>query len=363
MRELERQRGSALMATLAATAVLLPLAAFVVMLTRLDFYVHDNTRAQTEAFYVAEAGLEHALTDLSRAESASSLLAGPDGMAGSADDGVFAFREGAPGFFPHEPLRYEVRVATGSGGLVRLTSTGTGSRNAHATVEVLLARDASPYAPATLYAPGIHAISLGDFQVNGFDHSGVAGTAVDLPALGVDDETTAAAVRSDLSAETAGQLLGDGGSPSIAEVDSIDLPALMQTLNGDGHAIRVDTATLPSPAQLGTPDAPQLTILIGDPTLTGTVVGAGVLVAPNGLKVEGSLTFKGLVLVGGDATFDADSTTAIDGALWADGTDLVLALDGHGAATWDRTALRTADTLLPGVLPHPLVVRAWREVL
>ncbi len=61
-----QEHGSALVATLAATAVLLPLAAFAVLLTRADFYVHHNTRAQAEAFYVAEAGLEHALAEIPR---------------------------------------------------------------------------------------------------------------------------------------------------------------------------------------------------------------------------------------------------------------------------------------------------------
>lgn len=357
----DRQRGSALTATLAATAVLLPLAAFAVLLTRLDFYVHDNTRAQAEVFYVAEAGLEHALADIPRGESLEQLLTGPDGYTGSADDGVFPFREGSPGSFPRAPFGYQVRVERVNSQLLRLTSVGSGARHARATVEALVAADSAPYVPAALYAPGVRAIAIGDFQISGFDRSGTDTPA--LPALGVDSAETASTVRSNLSADASSRLVGDGGSPSIAEVDSIGLPALIQTFGADGRVVRIDPATLPSPAQLGTADQPQLTILVGDPTLTGSVQGAGVLVAPNGLVVEGSLTFEGLVLVGGDTTVGASSEVYVDGALWVDGVDVVLAFAGRGAIISDRAAVRAADLFLPGVLPHSIVLRAWRELL
>jgi len=356
-----RQRGSALTATLAATAVLLPLAAFAVLLTRLDFYVHDNTRAQTEVFYVAEAGLEHALADIARGESLEQLLAGPDGNAGSADDGIFPFREGRPGPFPHAPLGYEVQVERANSQLLRLVSVGSGARHARATVEALVAADSAPYVPAPLYAPGVGGIALGDFQVSGFDR-GAADTPA-LPALGVDSAETASTLRSHLSADTGSRLVGDGGSPSIAAVDSIGLTGLIQTFGADGRVVRIDPAALPSPAQLGTTGAPQLTVLVGTPTLTGSVQGVGVLVAPDGLEVEGSLTFEGLVLVGGDTTFSASSTVHVDGAFWVDGVNLILAFEGQGAMTADRAAVRAADLFLPGVLPHSIVLKAWREVL
>ncbi|HUI28548.1 MAG TPA: hypothetical protein VL403_20895, partial [Candidatus Kryptonia bacterium] len=88
---IEWQRGSALTTTLAVTASLLPLAAFAVLLTRGGFYIQTNTRAQAEAFYVAEAGLTHAFADITPAVAIDALLDGPDKQHGTADDGRFPF--------------------------------------------------------------------------------------------------------------------------------------------------------------------------------------------------------------------------------------------------------------------------------
>jgi hypothetical protein len=364
------QHGSALTATLAATAVLLPLAAFAVLLTRTDFYVHHNTRAQVEVFHVAEAGLEHALADIAPVVTLEGLLNGPDGKSGTADDGVFVFAEGPPGFFPREPLRYDVHVERVNANLVRLTSTAFGIRNARAVVEALVARDPEPYVPAALYAPGAHGLSISpNMLISGLDH--VAGdppnqptsSAPAVPGMGVDDTATATVVRQQLAPAEAARVVGAGGTPSVAEVAAAAIVSLANGLAVTTGAVSVSAGALTAGAQLGSSDAPQITVLLNDADLTASVSGTGILVAPLGLRVRGALTFTGLMLVIGDVTTDVNSVMRVDGSMWVAGTDVQLLFAGHGAITYDRAAVSAIDQQFAGHLPHSVVVKSWREVI
>src|SRR5262249_14133135 len=102
--------GYALLIVLLAMAALAPLGAFAGMQARVDALVQDATRRADEAFYVAEAGLAHAIADLEAAPRFERLRAGPDGRQGTADDDQFPFAAAPPAFFPRQPYRYDVRV-------------------------------------------------------------------------------------------------------------------------------------------------------------------------------------------------------------------------------------------------------------
>jgi hypothetical protein len=345
------------------------MGAFAVLMTRTDFYVAHNARAQVEVFYVAEAGLAHALADTAPAVTFDPLLDGPDGLSDTADDGIFPFREGPPGPFPHAPLRYEVRFERLSPGLLRLTSTGYGAHHALAVVEAIAAPDTAPHIPGALYAPTSANVSISsDFLISGFDHregdspDQPSGAAAAVPALAVDSEAAAAALRSGLAFSSTNRLVGRGDSPSIDAVASIDIPALVATLTSSPAAMAMSAGAEGTTVQLGTATVPQLTVL-SDGVIDGHVEGIGVLVAPAGLQVRGSLSFVGLVLVLGDVVFDLDSNVHIDGTLWVGGSDPLLAFRGQGATTYDRDAVLAVDRNYPGHLPHALVVKSWRELL
>lgn len=365
----EPQRGTALTSTLAATAVLLPLAAFTALLARTDFYIHHNTRAQSEVFYAAEAGLEHALADIPPSVTPPQLLYGPDGQSGTADDGVFPFQEGSPGFFPYAPLRYEVRIEQASAALLRLTATGFGVRNTRAVIEALVGRDPAAYVPAAVYAPNLSGLTLGAAAlVSGLDHHPAdapdqpTGGAPAVYGLGLGSAEAVAAVLAQLAPGTGARLLGKQGPPSVAAVQPIDVPGLIGALAAAPGATMMSSGALSAPAQLGTIAAPQLTVVLDGGEITGAINGAGVLIAPAGLRVSGQLTFNGLVLVAGEARFAAASSVRVDGAMWL-GPDALLAHEGNGAITYDRGLIDAVDQQFANCLPHAMIIKAWREVL
>ena len=79
------------------------------------------------------------------------LLVGPDGIAGTADDGLFPFGTGAPLDFPLSPFHYEVRVTPQAAEVVSLVSQGIGRNGASKVVGARVARSPFVWTPAAFY--------------------------------------------------------------------------------------------------------------------------------------------------------------------------------------------------------------------
>jgi len=367
------QRGTALVAVLIIMMIVLPIGGFVVLQCRTDFLVHHNLRAEAEAFYVAEAGLQHALAEIAPGDSFADILAGPDHVAGSADDGVFPFQEGAPNDFPAPPLRYDVRVTSSGPGMVELVSTGAGRNGATKAVDALVARSPLPATPGSFFADGDAGgldLGSGGFVLSGLDHAmgdapdAPTGTAAPVPAMAVSSANVESAVRLQLGAAGAAQLIGRGGVPSIAITAPLDLQAFAQRCASQPSAIQVSGAVASAGPLLGTPGAPQTSVAVGDVDVTGTVSGAGVLIVQGTLQVTGTLTFAGLVLATGGIRFEPSSTVTITGALWrAASQDGRLEFRGTGAVMYSSAALAAVDAAFVGLLPHAAVMVGWQELL
>jgi hypothetical protein len=366
-------RGAALIATLAIVMVLFPLGAFVVMQCRTDWLIHHNLRAEIEAFYVAEAGLEHALAEIAPGLSFDDVLAGPDHQSGTMDDGVFPFREGAVSDFPHPPFRYEVHVTAAGTGMIQVTSHGSGHGESTKVVEALVVRSPLPFTPAAVYAGGaLSDLDLGGlgFAVSGFDHvvgdapAAARGTAAPVPALAgplVDPDSLALA----LSGRGAQLLTGAGTTPSIGgSAAAVDLAAFVAASAGQRSCVWVSAAATDAALVLGTAAAPQLSIVPGNLDVGQSLTGCGVLVVQGVLHVSGAMAFAGLVVAMGGVVFDPSSTVTVTGALWDDTSrGGRMQLSGRGAILYSSAALAAVDAGIPGLLPRAAVLVGWQEQL
>jgi len=367
------ERGAALVAALIIAIILLPLGLFVVLQCRNDFLIQRNLRGEVEAFYVAEAGLEHAVAEIPAGQSFDSILAGPDRVAGTDDDGVFPFAEGSPAEFPYAPFRYDVHAASADNAMIRILSQGTGRNGATKTVAALVARAPLVFTPAALYAQAdVTALDLGDagFLLSGFDHQLTdaagqpSGFAAPLPALGTPQVDAEAALRQRLSAGAALDLVGAGGTPSIAAVAALDLQTYLAALLGRPEHVTLSAVTPNGAVVLGTPDAPQLSIVAGDCDVAGRLSGNGILAVEGTLHVTGSLDFRGLLLALGGVVFESGSEATITGAFWrGSGVDDRLQLHGTGSIAYSSAALAAVDTAFQGLLPRAAVVVGWEEEL
>ena len=365
------ERGTALIATLSIAMILLPLGAFVALQCRTDLMIQRNLREEVETFYVAEAGLEHALADIGSPQSLDDILTGPDRVPATADDGLFPFIEGPSGDFPRPPFRYEVQVTRNGSGVMRLSSQASGP---HGTLKIVAAnvmRSPLVSTPGSLYVEGdVTHIDLGDagFVLSGVDHRAdgtLSNDAADtpIPALATPDPDAGSLLREQLVNRGGERLVGAGGNPSVATTPALDIQRYASRLIG-----RPDRVTLPAVAAqdliVGTADAPQLTVADGDVAISGSLSGSGILVIPGALTVTGRLAFTGLILSMGGMVFTHESNVVITGALWrAEGQDQRLQLQGTGSVAYSSRALATVDSAFPGLLPHAVIVTGWQEQL
>jgi hypothetical protein len=362
--------GAALIATLAIVMVLLPVGAFVVMQSRTDWLLHHNLRAEIETFYVAEAGLEHALAEIGPGRTFDDVLAGPDHVRGTTDDGLFPFREGPVDPFPQPPFRYDVTVTSAGAGMIRVTSRGSGQGASAKVVEALVARSPLPDTPAAVYAGGdLSDLNLGTqgFAVSGFDHvagdtPGAAhGAAAAVPAL-AGPLVDPSALPPGLSSSSAPLLTGAGGTPSIARGAAVDLEGFASASDSQPNRVFVSATASDAELSLGTAAAPQLSIVPGNLDIGSTLTGCGVLVVHGTLHISGTMAFTGLVVALGGVVFDPSSTVTVTGALWDDTSrGGRMQLNGHGAIMYSQAALAAADAANPGLLPRAAVMVGWQE--
>jgi hypothetical protein len=371
MTALRNQRGTALVAALSIAMILLPLGALVALQSRTDLSIQRNLRSDIETFYVAEAGLAHALAEIPPGRSFEQILAGPDHVAGTSDDGTFPFIGGPPAAFPAPPFRYDVQVTAIGSNLLGLISTGSGVNGGTKVVETLIAQAPLPYTPSALYAEtaNTNPILGSGFQLSGIDHQAVFPPALQtpptalLPALCTPDPDAEPTLRAALSGTSPGQLSGAGGTPSVATASRLGLDAYVNAIASLPTAIAHPQGSIDG-ATWGTQDAPQVSIVTGDLRVTGRLAGTGVLVVRGTFEVSGTIEFSGLVLAQGAVLFASSSSVTVLGTLWqAASQDERLELDGSGVVAYSGSALSDLDRTFPGLLPHAVTVVGWQEEL
>jgi hypothetical protein len=115
----------------------------------------------------------------------------------------------------------------------------------------------------------------------------------------------------------------------------------------------------------GTPEAPQITYMSNAGGIVvrgnGNIDGAGILIIEGNLTVQGTLDFKGLVLVRGPTEISYDEETNVTGnatvygSLWT--TDLSLNVGGSAIVQYSTQALQLADASGGGgALPAPVTI-------
>lgn len=340
------EAGYALLAVLITIAALTPLGAFAVMQARIDALVQEETRRAIEAFHVAESGLEHALADLAADPRFERLGSGPDGRPGTGDDAEYPFRQAPPPYFPQAPFRYQVHVTPVGADRADLIAWGFGSATSVHALGATAVRDPRPFVPAALASTAtVVDLLLGrEFRVVG------DGAPGGVAALAVPRDDTAAAVRAGLPPAAAAQLIGRGGTPSVAVAAVPDLVALLDTASGRLDA-RVIGGALQGDLGHG--------LFVSPGTLRLTdVQGDGVLVVGGSLELGGASSFSGLVVALGDLRIDDAGQTTVSGAVLCGGA---LLLRGSGEVRFDRATVERVGNEFGGLLPHGVRIVGWRE--
>jgi len=329
------QRGSALLVTMTALALLSSIVALAVLQARGDFLIHHHSRAALVAFATAEAGLELALADLRRDARFSRLAA--------ASGGPYPFATAPPEFFPREPSRFAVTVVARDADRIDLISASSGIGRARARVAATVRRDSAPFVPATLQSRAAPpSLLLGDgFRIDASRTGGV-------PGLAVSDASTARALAADLDPTTAAQIRGD---PPIGASDSDLGPELFAHVETAGQRLPPEVS---GTLGRGLFFAPQ-------PLHALAASASGILVVDGDLSVDAAFQFDGVLIVRGDLLFAESSDVRIAGAVIQEAPGASLHLRGRGEIRYDADVLRAFESDFAGLLQRRATIEGWRD--
>ena len=362
VQHIENEQGMVLLTSLMLMVILFILGTTAYLISSNDLKIGGNYKTSKQAFYVAEAGIEHAIGVLKKKKDYTPILDGTDtatsgpGILTKIGSGPKSFADGT----------YEVLVFDNDDGdsdltvdadqKVYITSTGT-KDGATATIQVLFMANYLPISvdgALSVFGEGPGVTVGGSAEIDGRDH--------DVPGDVESDDDFACS-----GSNCAGELNGDPGTAGIYAANEgeplnpgiYDTEAPQQDVFGtpevnlDG-ADRLDAwlafATTATPDTVfkgdqmftgkttyGTRTDPQITVVEGSLEVKagGTVDGCGILIVNGNLNVVGTLHWEGIILVtsGAELSVDALGTAYLLGAVVAAGAGTVSEVNLTGNAS------------------------------
>jgi autotransporter-associated beta strand protein len=333
-----RRRGVALIVVLVLLLVASILAVAGMGQAIVDERIAGNQRQVTEAFKAAEAGLLRAAAwwdDSSGGERHDQLhWNDPEGAIAVLHAQDRALRAG---------VTWSIQALHFEGDEVLIASRG--QVEGSGTVREVSARyrRALPLAPDGL-APIVLGGPVADFVLR-------EGAVLRVPDGDADEPGPAILTASEADAERVGAslsreelaLLAGGVAPAGAEGD-FPTPALLQELVA-AITESADTQDGPVPLDLGTVEAPRVSVIRGtdggraDLYLSGPVSGAGILIVTGSLYLEQAPDFTGMILVLGGTLEVGAGSGSVSGAV------MLHAIQGAGTETWVPSPEGTRFTL------------------
>jgi hypothetical protein len=252
------------------------------------------------------------------------------------------------------------------------------------TTSALVAQVLRSNIPST--APGAIYIANDDptdatFQGNAFavdgndrNYTGGVGSGVPVPGISTRNESNTNEAVASLNGAQMDNVTGLGFNPGPPTVPSVRTSPVAPTqeqlnqivdelLNRPHSACNESVINNSSSCTYGSPEAPQITYFSNPGGIVvkgnGNISGAGILIVEGGLTIQGTLDFKGLILVRGPTQIDYDAETQVTGnatlygSLWT--TDLALSVGGSAIVQYSTQALALANMSGGGgTLPAPV---------
>ncbi len=343
------ERGVTLAVTLMFLAILAAMGSAIALITRAELKTSDNFKNTEQAFFLAEAGAEHAREQL-RATNAVSANTGlfTDELGNSA--GINGLLDGYVAGTDDVPLINSASLTAGSytvyltndsdDGIfnltdtkktVTLTSVGTGPNGSKATVEITVAIFDlfTPPSPITLVGPGANFIgnesNAKDLYGNdqcATDPIGVTRPVVamshlaDLPNVQaaiaaskparyfardttggqVDAETDPNYISTTIANSTMTAILSNYGMDLM---NADDLNEMVKSVEKAAGTV-APGGTSASSVYVGAPGDTQVVVVKGDFNLNDD--GAGILVVTGELTFQGNIDYDGMIYVIGEGS-------------------------------------------------------------
>jgi len=267
---------------------------------------------------------------------------------------------------------YDINIS-GPDSLVKVTSIATFMGEAHTTV-VEASADRVPIIPGpgamylsagTIAALKKNAIG-GSIEINGNNHdlngNPIAGPPV--PGIAVDGEAQRLAIIDMINKNKIENILGAGGTPSVAVVnDTINWSEYAQLLADNPDYLIDEQVKIKSTNTWGTVAQPKVTFINGDITLSNSQAasGCGILVVNGNLTVNGGFDYKGLLVAFKNTNLDIKLTgnVQIIGSLVAAGEKISVDVSsGNFSSLYSTDAIALLESLL---LTKRFSILTWWE--
>ena len=309
---LDDERGMILVISLLILALLLGAGVGAIVSMQTDLKTSSNLKTATMAFYLAEAGVERAKSEISGSKTFNSALAGADGnKSNTSDNGILSF--GSSVSFGGGT--YAVSVTDNSDGdsdswadadnKVYINSTGTYGTSSR-TIRVLVTKASMGFNGAiNVVDEKCETEQGGSATVTGLDYTyNPSNQNNPTRASGPDVHAIArSCTTNNDQINKPSQITGVGGStPDItSDIGSLTLSGLQSTrsdLISMADITYSGSTNLTGNQTLGTRTSPQITYANDSLKIVGNVTGVGFLIVNNDFEVSGNFTFEGIILVG-----------------------------------------------------------------
>lgn len=309
-------------------AVLAAIAATIVSSAGVEATVTQRRRATVRGLAAVDGCLSQVVAARAAGWDFAADLVGPDGVAGTGDDGTIAAPSGC-----------SVQATAAPAGML-LTVTAQLPDGARA-VDAVLTRSLSPGVSTPLWATGLPALT------------GVDGpSTLDAPATPAVPIVAAPVLPTALDAWLAAHpnvLHGATAPPRYAPAPPLDALAARAQLIGVPAASALTTSAPPT----------TVAYVSGDLTVSGPLQGVGVLVISGRLSLTAPLDYRGVVVALQGVQSDPTAALHIQGALWLGTGPTPPDIRGPLTVIYDSAVLAIADALLP--LPRGAQVLSLRD--
>jgi hypothetical protein len=316
-----------LLAALIVVVVAAAVSAAVATLAREEVLLARGRETAARAIAAADGCTAAVVSDLPAGWEFDTLIAGPDGVSGTLDDGERATPSGctarlhaAPG--PVLPPRavLDVEAVTGSG---------------RRAVEALVARTGAPGVPALIWLADAASLRdpVGTLALDGSD-AARPGTQA-LAPLGAPADP--ASLDAWLAAQGARVTVAPtaGGSLRVPPPPISELGVRMR----DAGAASAGTLVAAGSPPLA------LTLVTGGLTVPASALGRGLLLVDGLLDILGTFEFNGVVVASAGIRVAAGARLDVAGSIWL-GSGASLVVDGDARVAARGDALDAAESLL-----------------
>lgn len=381
------QQGMILVLSLLILALLMGAGVGAIISTQTDLKTSSNLKTASQAFFLAEAGVEWAKQEVKKS---AANPPNPSGATQTLSPGSFTVT------FSNATKESQVV------GYVTVTSTGTvGNSTATITARVKKTYEITDGAISMRGADAGASFTGNSFVVDGRDYTtagALVGNAKQQYGISVPNSTLDSQVTSAVANNQLNNIVGKGGTtPNIEQSDfmpSSEMTQLADDLCAQSNAITTNISgeelDVPTGQVWGTAASPTLRCINGQTTGTyastdkvefaGNFTGAGILIVKNAdIQINGAWHWEGLIIVtGANVGFKVagGGTKDIYGSIMINetSTDSPVEVDLQGAVNvrYSSTALQNAMGLfdssqnpLQGVydsMPSSISTTYWRMV-